>query len=174
MLDEHGDVAMTLSLKTCPQCSGPLTQLREPKPPLPIQIIEAVRDADLSSQELLALADAARDAAGDTSPRDLAEQLPRASKIIEVASRAGEQWMEILALVAAAIAIYVAHMDAREAHRDALQAIDQAHRDTDRALQASREKRQTFSAGTTGGLSDEDIRKIAEQVEAHVTKDTTR
>jgi uncharacterized protein HemX len=172
--DEQGGVSLILSQKPCPKCGAPTTQLNETKPPLPIQIITAVRDADLSPVELLELADAVRDAPAEMSPRQLAEQVPAASKIITIASRAGDRWIELLAVVLAAVAFYVQHVDAQQAHRDAQQAREEAHQDAERARQDSRQERREArkAARTTGSLSDEDIRKIAHQIEAHQDRDS--
>jgi hypothetical protein len=53
--DEYGDASLILSQKRCPMCSARLVQLGDKKPPLPIQIIAAVRDADLTPAELFEL-----------------------------------------------------------------------------------------------------------------------
>lgn len=180
--DEHGDVSLVLSQKPCPKCGAQTIQLNDAKP-LPIQIITAVRDADLTDDELLDLADAVREAPSDTTPRELGERVPSASKIISIASRGGEHWIELLALVLATIAFYVSHTDAQQAHRDAQQASElahqdaqQAHQDAERARQDDgQNERQNAREATrkTSSLSDEDVRRIALQIEAELERHST-
>ena len=67
--DEHGDVALIVSDKACPACGSRTVQLDEPKPSIPIQIVTALREADLAPDELTQLANALRSAAPDASPR---------------------------------------------------------------------------------------------------------
>lgn len=98
---------------------------------------------------------ALRDAPEGISPRAMAERVPHASKVITIASRAGEQWLALLAIIVTAISLYVAHTDSQQTHQDA----ERAHRD---AAQAHRDVERTMPAAErTGVLSDEDIRKIA-------------
>ena len=173
------DASVFLSQKACPKCGHETTQL-QPKPPVAIQIIEAVRDADLSPGELLDLADAVRAAPDDTSPRQLAEQLPAASKLITVAARAGKEWMSLLILALTIIALYLqesnaqeAHRDAEQAHRDAQRAIEQAHQDAERARRDGRRERREASeaARRTTSLSDKEVEKIVQQIEAGLNRD---
>lgn len=163
--DDHGDASLVLSQKPCPVCGTKTVQLGEQKPPLPIQIVTAVRAADLTSAQLLEIVEVARRAPSDVSPRELSDQVPVASKIITIASRSGEGWIGLLAIVLTAIAMYVAHMDSRQAHRDAEEAIERSHEDAERALR-NRQEDAGEPAPTTKGLSDEDIRKLARQIEA--------
>ncbi len=169
---EHGDVSLIVSQKPCPVCGAPIVQLREPKPALSIQIVSAVRDADLTPDDLSELADALGRAATNASPRELAALVPAASKVITIASKAGENWIGLLALIVAVIAIYIAHTDAQQAHQDAERAIESAHTDAERARQDSQDAlKQARSADRkTSTLSDDEVRKIAEQIEAELRR----
>lgn len=171
--DDYGDVSLILSAKQCPVCGSQLVQLGEKKPPLPLQIVAAIRDADLTQAALSELRSAVEQASRDTSPRELATQVPAASKIFNVASKAGENWIGLLALVLATIGMYVAHMDAQQAHHDAQEAIGQAREESERARRdAKREGEQIpRSQKSTGALSNEDVDKIVEQVEAKLEQD---
>jgi hypothetical protein len=86
--DDRGDASLILSVKRCPRCDRELTQLREKQPPIVVQIVTAIREADLTADELLRLADVVREATNDTSPRDLAAKAPGASNIIAILPRA--------------------------------------------------------------------------------------
>ena len=180
--DDYGDASLILSQKRCPACGATLVQLGEEKPSLPIQIISAVRDADLASAEILELAEGVRQAKEDTSPRELSQQFPAATQIFTVASRAGEGWIAKLTLVLTVIGLYLAyaginqaHRDAQQAHRDAQQAIEQAHEDAKRALrQSQRDADARERSPTTKDLSDEDIRAIAEQIMDDLKRDSAK
>lgn len=174
MRDDHGDVVITISVKACPRCGRQTTQLEQEKRPLPVQIVEAVREADLSAEELLELADALENAPSDISPRQLAQQVPGASTIITIASRAGEaSWMALLGLIVAVVIGYVAidqaHTDAQQAHRDAERAAEQAHQDAERAIREGRDQADA-ALRTTGKLSDEDLRRITDEIEARLER----
>lgn len=93
----------------------------------------AVRDADLNAADLAELARVLRDAPPNTSPRDLAARtnVPAASSLISIASKAGPTWIALLAIIVALAATYIAHSNATQAHRDA----EQAHHDTLRAIE---------------------------------------
>lgn len=147
--DEHGDPALVVSQKPCPICGAGTTTLDSPKRSLPVEIITAIREANLTGDELSAVGDAVRAAAQDVSPRELAEQVPAASKLITVASRAGENWLQLLALVVSIVAIYIAHADTQQAHRDA-----------EEALRVARQ------AQSTAELSDDEVREIADRISA--------
>jgi hypothetical protein len=172
--DDHGDVVMTVSLKPCPRCGRETTQLEREKRPLPVQIVEAVRQADLTAQQLLELADAVDNAPRGISPRQLADQVPGASTIITVASRAGEaSWIALLGLILTVMTGYLAidraHTDAQQAHRDAERAVQQAHEDAERALRDGRDQADA-AVRNTGKLSDEDVRRIADAVDAQLRR----
>lgn len=171
--DDHGDVVMTVSSRACPRCGHETTPLEREKRPLPVQIIEAVREAVLTGEELLEFADALANAPSGISPRQLAEQVPGASAIITVASRAGERWIPLLALILSVVIGYLAidraHTDAQQAHRDAERAVQQAHEDAERALRDGRDQADA-AVRNTGKLSDEDVRRIADAVEAHLKR----
>jgi hypothetical protein len=172
--DDHGDVLMTVSVKACPRCGHATTQLEQEKRPLPVQIVEAIREADLTAQQLLELADAVDNAPSGISPRQLDEQVPGASTIIEVASRAGEaSWIALLGLILTVVIGYLAidqaHTDAQQAHRDAERAVEQAHEDAERALRDGRDQADA-AARNTGKLSEEDVRRIADAVEADLKR----
>jgi hypothetical protein len=166
--DDYGDVALIASQQPCPQCGAQTTRLGEPKPSLPVEIVTAVLEADLSPEDMSKLARVLREASPDVSPRELADraQLPAASTVITVASRAGKNWIAVLALVLTVVAIYVAHSDAQQAHRDAERAIHQAHVDAEQALREARQP-----ARSTGTLSDDDVRHIVQQIEHELQPD---
>lgn len=142
----------------------PTIQLGETRPSLPVEIVTAVRDANLTVDDLEQLTAALRDAPEGISPRAMAERVPRASKVITIASRAGEQWLALLAIIVTAISLYIAHTDSQQAHQDA----EAAHRDAVQAHQDA--ERATRTAERTGSLSDEDIRKITRQIEEQVER----
>ena len=163
--DEHGDVSLVVSQKPCPKCGEQTIQL-EPPPPLPVEIATALRDADLTYDQLVAAADALGKVPSDASPRAVAEQVPLPAKLITVASRVGkDQWIGILVAVIALAIAHVQHTDAERAHQDAEQAhqdAEQAHEDAERTRQDSEQARRT------GSLSDDDVKRIAEKVEAAI------
>jgi hypothetical protein len=168
--DTHGSPALLVSQKPCPRCGRETINLKAPKASLPVEIVTAVRDADLTSAELLALADALRNAPSDASPRSVADQVPSASKLITIASRAGKHWLELLTLIVMAVALYVQHHDAQQAHHDAQQAhhdARRAHADAEAAhADAQKAHRDAASAArSTRALSDEDIERIIQQIE---------
>ncbi len=140
------------------------------------EIVTAIKEANVTAEELAAVADAVREASDDVSPRALAETVPFAAKLITVASRAGKHWRGLLVLAVTLVPPYIAHTDAQQAHRDAVQArqdAQRAHEDAERARRADEQ------AKTTGRLSDGDIRAIADQMlerlaEAHRERDQDR
>lgn len=156
--DERGEPSLIVSLKKCGRCGEQLTQVNE-RPPLPIEIVTAVQEADLSLEELEKFADAIRTADPATTPRQLAESIPGSSKIITVATRAGDHWIEILAIVITLVIFSLTHQDAQQAHKDA----QRAHRD---AQQAHRDAQQ--DAPKTASLTDAEVRRIAEQIETRM------
>jgi hypothetical protein len=163
LLDVHGAPALLVASKVCRRCGmRPTVQIGEQKPPLPVLVVAAFRDANLTREELDALADAIRDAADNMSPRQLAEQVPAASKIVTVASKAGAHWLDLLTAVLMAVSLYVMHADAERAHRDA----GRAHADAERAHHDAEEAHDDAikARRSTGELTDEDMRKIAQGV----------
>ena len=157
--DDHGDVALILSAKKCPRCGQRVTELKPP-PPVPIQLVQAVRDAKLTPDELLSIADAVRDAPPGLSPRALAERVPSASKLITVASKLGESWAELLVIAVTLIGTYVMHQDSERAHRDAVRArpdAEQAHQDAERAHRDA-------VRVDSGALEDADVQRLADKL----------
>lgn len=163
--DEHGGVSLILSEKPCPRCGRQTTQLAPP-PPVPIQLIQAVRDAKLTPDELTAIADAIREAPEGLSPRDMAQRVPAASSLITVASRIGEKWVELLVIAITLVVLHVQTTDAERAHQDAERAHEdarQAHEDAERAhTDSMRELRNTSE------LSEDDISRIVEKLEVEL------
>lgn len=161
--DERGDTLMTVSAKRCPVCSRELIRI-DTRPPVPIQIVTAVRAAKLTPDELMAIADALTQAPDGLSPREVAERVPAATSLITVAQRFGAQWVEFLVIAVTLVATYVTAMDAERAHDDASRAhrdAEQAHRDADRAHRDA-----TRALRDTGELPDESIQTLADQIEA--------
>lgn len=160
--DEYGDVALIVSQKPCPQCGAQSIQLNESKPSLPVQITTAIREANLSPDELTTFARVVREASPETSPRELADRakIPAAENVISVASRAGKNWIGLLGILIALVAIYMSHTDAEQAHRDAERAIGQAYLDAEQATHAVNRT----AARPTGMLTEDQVRKIAEQI----------
>lgn len=159
--DEQDSPALLLSGKRCPECGGTVIQLGEEKPPPAIQIVTAIREADLTRDELSELVDVLRDAPNDASPRALAQRVPKASGILTAAGRAGADWRFLLTTILTVIALYFAyvavqdadraHIDAAQAHRDAVE----AHEDAERAVQLA----------TTGQLTEEQSLDILRQID---------
>jgi hypothetical protein len=158
LLDENGDVALTVSAKRCPNCAAELVVLREQRPSRIVEIITELRNADLSTDDLAALADVVRAAPGDVTPRALAKDAPRAARVITVASREGKDWLPLLALVVALVLAYIAHADAERAHQDA----GVAHQDAVVAHQDAEAARRSSS------LTQADIDRIVQQVEEQI------
>jgi hypothetical protein len=165
--DDHGDVSLILSQKPCPQCGAQAIQLNEAKPTLPVEIATAIRDADLTPDQIGTLARVIREADPEISPRELADrvQIPAASPLITVASRAGKNWIALLSLILTVTAIYVAHTDVQQAHHDAERAIQQSHMDAEKALREAREP-----SRSTGTLSQEEVNRIAAQIEQQLAR----
>lgn len=167
MRDDYGDVTMTVSAKRCPVCDRQLVQRRR-QPSVPVELITAVREAKLRPDELLELADELRATPDGLSPRDVAARVPAASSFVTIASRLGDNWVELLATVVMIVCTYITAADAERAHQDAVQAhkdAEVAHQDAERAHQDS-----VRALRDTSQLSDEEIRKLAEQVESEVGK----
>jgi hypothetical protein len=170
-LDENGDVAMTVSAKRCPSCSAQLVVLRERRPSRIVEIITELKNADLSTDDLAALADVIRAAPEDVTPRVLAEDAPQAARAITIASREGADWLPLLGVVVALVLAYIAHADAQRAHQDAMVAHNDAvvaHQDAV-ALQKDAE-----AAPRSRSLTQADIDRIVEQVEERIGAGTAR
>jgi hypothetical protein len=162
LLDENGDVALTLSGKQCPNCTAQLIVLREKRPSRIVEIITELRNADLSADDLAALADVVRAAPKGVSPRTLAADAPRAARVITIASREGKDWLPLLAVILTLVVAYIQHADAERAHHDAVVAHQDAivaHRD---AVVAHQDADATLRSSS---LTQADIDRIVHQVE---------
>jgi hypothetical protein len=166
--DDHGDVALVVAQKHCPQCGTRAVQLNEPKSSLPVEIVTAVRDAGLTADQLEGLARAIRESDASTTPRELADraQIPAAGRVIAIASKAGKNWLVLLGVVIALVAAYVAHSDAEQARRDAQQAIEQSHEDVEAELRASREP-----SRSTKELSQDQVDRLVSEIEKALERD---
>jgi hypothetical protein len=121
-----------------------------------LSVVTAIRETDLTAEQLTDLADAIRVAPADVTPRALAEQAPFASKVIAVASKADEHWIELLAIAVTLFVTWLTLQAAQTAHRDA----EIAHHDAE----VAREDAQATRRGT-GRMSKEEPERIAREVE---------
>lgn len=144
--NEMGEEVTVAAGNMCQGCRSTHVIDISPRPRVNAEVItQAIRDADMSVNDLQDLAAAVQAATGDISPRALAEQVPSAQHVIVIASRAGRDWLALLGIVIAIVLGYVAHLDAEKASRSA-----------DQEPKAER----------TSELTEHDLRKIAKQVES--------
>jgi hypothetical protein len=158
--DEHGDVSLILSQKPCPKCGSPLS-LVQTRERIALSVVTAMREIDLTAEQLSKLADAIREAPDDVSPHTLADHVPFASRVIAVASKAGDHWVELLVIVVTLFAAWLAYQAAETAHRDA----EIAHHDAEIAHDDASAARHG-----TGRISKEDADRITLEVEQELEK----
>lgn len=106
-------------------------------------IISTIRETDLSAGELQEIADVLADNAVPITAGELAQRVPAADAVIKIAvARGGRNGLAMLGVAVTLAMGYIAHLDAEKATRT------------------------TAAPTRTSQLSDEDIAKIAAQVEA--------
>jgi hypothetical protein len=102
-------VRLNRASTVCPRCRRPRLELVG----LWDQFGNALREADLTAEEIELFADALATWPDEASPDELADKHPFAAPLIEEAKRSGGvEWKYWLTVALAALAMYVAHRDA--------------------------------------------------------------
>jgi hypothetical protein len=135
---------------TCPKCNSLARPMAPPqRRPIVFDVVTAIRDAGYTRAQLVEMQEALSSVAPDSSPRDVAEQIPLTKPIVATSSRAGKVWIPwLIAVIAIVVTVYFGEL----AHRDAEQATIAA----DRAAHVQ----------STSGLTDKEIEQIAVAVRA--------
>jgi hypothetical protein len=171
--DTAGSPSLLLSSKLCPQCGGTVIQLGDDRPGPVVEVVTQIREANLDTDQLSELLQRLASTGSDASPRQLAEGLPWASKVVTAASRLGKDWQFILTTILTVISLALGaveisdaeqgHADADRAHHDGLL----AHRD---AVEANRAARAVRRQDRTGGLTQEQELMILRQIDKQLAK----